>query len=125
MGEGFYDALHEAKATNKAMRVQLYYSRTDSWFEDLIYPSADGISVYYHDITEAKKAEIDLQQAHKKLSYHIAVSYTHLDVYKRQLYKISGKVRLFITTKMAIVYLQMLPPLPSLMNWVIKRGLCL
>lgn len=71
MGEGFYDALHEAKATNKAMRVQLYYSRTDSWFEDLIYPSPDGISVYYHDITEAKKAEIDLQQAHKKLSYHI------------------------------------------------------
>lgn len=71
MGEGFYDALQEAKRTNIPQRIQLYYSTTGRWFEDLIYPSPDGISVYYHDITEAKKADLALQMAHKKLSYHI------------------------------------------------------
>jgi PAS domain S-box-containing protein len=69
--EPFYEALHVAKQTNKAQRLQLHYSTTGKWFEDLIYPSADGISVYYHDITESKKAELALEQTHKKLSYHI------------------------------------------------------
>ncbi|RYF88168.1 MAG: PAS domain S-box protein, partial [Chitinophagaceae bacterium] len=67
----FYEALCHAKETNLAKRVQLYYSKTDKWFEDLIYPSGDGISVYYHDITDSKKAELALQRTHEKLSYHI------------------------------------------------------
>lgn len=55
--EPFHDALQEAKRTRKSQRLELYFSKTDRWFEDLIYPSADGMSVYYHDITEKKKAE--------------------------------------------------------------------
>ncbi len=67
----FYKALLDAKATNTASRVQLYHPPTDKWFEDLIYPSPDGISVYYHDITDAKKAELSLLKTHEKLTYHI------------------------------------------------------
>ena len=55
--EPFYDALHGAMEKQKPLRLQLYYSTTDRWFEDLIYPSPDGVSVYYHDITERKMAE--------------------------------------------------------------------
>lgn len=55
--EPFYYALQDAKRTRKSQRLELYFSKTDRWFEDLIYPSADGMSVYYHDITEKKKAE--------------------------------------------------------------------
>ncbi|RYF91498.1 MAG: PAS domain S-box protein [Chitinophagaceae bacterium] len=69
--EPFYQALQTAKATGKAQRAELYYSKTGQWFEDLIYPSADGISVYYHDITDKKNAELNLQKAHEKLNYHI------------------------------------------------------
>jgi PAS domain S-box-containing protein len=69
--EPFYAALRLARETQEAQRLQLYYSTADKWFEDLIYPSADGISVYYHDITEKKKAEIAFQSVHEKLSYHI------------------------------------------------------
>ncbi len=69
--EPFYQALHTAKTTGEAQRAELYYFKTGQWFEDLIYPSADGISVYYHDITEKKNAQLDLQVAHEKLSYHI------------------------------------------------------
>ena len=69
--EPFYEALHMAKKTGEPQRLELYYSRTNTWFEDLIYPSTDGISVYYHDITDKKNAAIILQRAHEKLSYHI------------------------------------------------------
>lgn len=71
MTEPFYDALQAAKKTREPQRVQLYYSEIDKWYEDLIYPSEDGISVYYHDITKRKQAELALQLAHEKLNYHI------------------------------------------------------
>ncbi len=69
--EPFYEALQTAKTTNQAQRVELYYSKTGQWFEDLIYPSPDGISVYYHDITDKKTAQLNLLKTHEKLSYHI------------------------------------------------------
>ena len=69
--EPFYDALQLANNTGLPQKLQLYYSKLDRWYEDLIYPSPDGISVYYHDITNKKKAEIGLQAAHEKLNYHI------------------------------------------------------
>ena len=69
--EPFYEALHLARDTQQAQRLQLYYSTADRWFEDLIYPSEDGLSVYYHDITDKKKSEITLQKVYEKLSYHI------------------------------------------------------
>ncbi|MFT3979614.1 MAG: PAS domain S-box protein [Ferruginibacter sp.] len=69
--EPFYDALQVAKQTGEVQRVQLYYSKVNRWFEDLIYPSEDGISVYYHDITKRKEAELALELAHEKLNYHI------------------------------------------------------
>ncbi|RYY71990.1 MAG: PAS domain S-box protein [Chitinophagaceae bacterium] len=71
MNEPFFDALQTAKKTGEPQRVQLYYSEIKTWYEDLIYPSADGISVYYHDITIRKQAELALQIAHEKLNYHI------------------------------------------------------
>ena len=69
--EPFYLALQKARETQEPQRQQLYSSTTDKWFEDLIYPSANGMSVYYHDITVRKQAELSLEKIHEKLSYHI------------------------------------------------------
>ena len=57
-----------AKTTGQQQRQELYYSKIDCWYEDLIYPSADGISIYYHDITKRKKAEIALHQSNERFS---------------------------------------------------------
>lgn len=67
VGEPFYYALLEAKQTKQSQRLELHYSKTDRWFEDLIYPSDDGMSVYYHDITEKKKAEQKLLASEQEL----------------------------------------------------------
>lgn len=66
VNEPFYKAMHEAKMTNQSVRLELYYSTIDCWFEDLIYPSPNGISVYYHDITERKKVQNELKEAEEK-----------------------------------------------------------
>jgi PAS domain S-box-containing protein len=69
--EPFYEALQYAALTKQSQRAELYSVREDKWYEDLIYPGEDGISVYYHDITERKKAELALEKVHRKLNYHI------------------------------------------------------
>ncbi len=53
--EPFYDALHKAMETQQPMSVELYYSKHDRWFQDYIYPSQNGITIYYRDVTEQKK----------------------------------------------------------------------
>lgn len=62
----FHQALREAQETMQPVKRQLYYPKSNQWFEDLIYPSADGISIYYHDITDKKQAEIQLQEAENR-----------------------------------------------------------
>lgn len=62
----FYKALHKAKKTQKPSHLELYYAPFDRWYEDHIYPSANGISVYYHDITEKKKAAFLLKESEEK-----------------------------------------------------------
>ncbi len=67
----FYRALYEAKNTQQEQRSEFYYAKEDIWFEDLIYPGEDGISIYYYDITSKKKAEIGLKTAHARLNFHL------------------------------------------------------
>lgn len=71
VNQPFYHALKDAAVSQQPQRLELYYPIEDKWYEDLIYPAADGISVYYHDITVRKKAELALDKVHTRLSYHI------------------------------------------------------
>lgn len=65
-GGDFHLALQEAQQSMKPVKKQLYFAQSNQWFEDLIYPSADGISIYYHDITDKKRAELKLQEAENR-----------------------------------------------------------
>lgn len=67
VSEPFYHALIEAKETQQSSRRELYFSKSDKWYEDLIYPSADGISVYYHDISKRKQAEQQILDSEREL----------------------------------------------------------
>lgn len=67
VSEPIYEVLQLAKSTQTPQRCELYYSFEDKWYADLIYPSENGISIYYHDITGKKKAEIELNNAQQEL----------------------------------------------------------
>ncbi|MES2733716.1 MAG: PAS domain S-box protein [Bacteroidota bacterium] len=67
----FYHAYHQAMEEKKYIYLTEYYPPYDRWFENHIYPSANGLSIFFRDITEQKKAEEEIRMAHQRLSSHL------------------------------------------------------
>ena len=62
----FYKAYHRAMEEQKFIHLEEYYEPYDRWFENDIYPSEDGITIFFKDITEEKKAEEILKESEEK-----------------------------------------------------------
>jgi PAS domain S-box-containing protein len=67
VGQPFYHAYHKAMETQQAINIEEYYPPYDRWFENRIYPSPDGLTIFFHDVTDRKQAELALQAAHRDL----------------------------------------------------------
>jgi len=68
--EGVGQPFHKAyeKAINEQCFVQLeeYYPPYNKWFANRIFPSADGLSIFFQDITDRKLAEKALKESEEK-----------------------------------------------------------
>lgn len=58
VGQPFYNAYYQAMETQQPVTLEEYYPPYDRWFENRIYPSEDGLSIFFSDMTERKKKEI-------------------------------------------------------------------
>jgi PAS domain S-box-containing protein len=67
-GTIFWDKYHEAMQTRKEVEVESYYAPMDTWFVIKIYPSAHGLTIFYKNITENKRAEQQINQTLKEIS---------------------------------------------------------
>lgn len=67
IGHPLYRAYNEAMNEQHLVKIEEHYELNDRWFLNLIYPSADGLSIYLQDITERKKAEELLTQSYKEI----------------------------------------------------------
>ncbi len=67
VGEKFHQAYELAMATQQPVFLEEYYPPYDRWFENRIHPSPDGLTIYFHDVTEPKKAEQLLQDQNRVL----------------------------------------------------------
>ena len=56
LGKPFYHAYHKAMEEQRFVSLEEYYEPLDGWFENHVYPSPDGISIYFRDITAKFKA---------------------------------------------------------------------
>jgi PAS domain S-box-containing protein len=56
-GQSFRKACEKAMAEQEYIYFGEYHPHFDKWFESHIYPSSDGLSIFFRDITEKKKAE--------------------------------------------------------------------
>lgn len=57
VGNEYYTEVHRALDEQRIVRFEHYYEPYDKWFENHIYPSPDGVTVFAYDITWRKKME--------------------------------------------------------------------
>ena len=62
-GEQFPHACRQAMVDQQPSRLEAYYPDLGLWIEDHIYPSPEGLSVFFRDITHRKADELALRQA--------------------------------------------------------------
>jgi PAS domain S-box-containing protein len=58
-----YPALQEALADGDPRTLEFHYAPTDRWYETRIYPSQNGVSVFFRDVTDRKRADEALRRA--------------------------------------------------------------
>jgi len=77
-----YKNYHQAIETNETVHFEDYYPFVNKWYEISAYPSANGLSVYFKDVTERKLAEIHLSESNENLqkkAKELAVSNAELE----------------------------------------------
>lgn len=57
IGQPFHQAYEKAMVEQKYIFLEEYYPPYDKWFENHIYPSPEGLSIFFMDITQRKKTE--------------------------------------------------------------------
>jgi len=57
VGQPFHMAYEKAMETQEPFIFEEYFQPWDLWFENRIYPSPNGLTIYFTDITIRKKAE--------------------------------------------------------------------
>lgn len=65
MGTKFETIYRQAAQEQKPMAFEELYAPNNTWFEVRVYPSEDGLSVYFRDISDRKKAELALQESQR------------------------------------------------------------
>ena len=62
----FYHAYYRAMETQQYQYLEEFYPQHEMWFESHIYPSKDGLTVFFSDVTEIKKASRGLKENEEK-----------------------------------------------------------
>ncbi len=62
-----YKMYQHAMDTFYATNFEDYSQRLNKWYEISIYPSLEGLSVYFKDVTDRKSTEIELKKLHQSL----------------------------------------------------------
>lgn len=62
VGQPFHRAYEKAMAEQQFQSLEEYYPPYDQWFENRIYPSEEGLSIFFSDITDRKRGEQELRQ---------------------------------------------------------------
>lgn len=62
----FFRQYHIAMETGETVSFEAYYPTINKWFEVSAYPSKEGLSVYFKDVTLRKEADIRLLEANER-----------------------------------------------------------
>lgn len=62
----FYEKAQQAISSREPVSFEWYDEYADSWFEESLYPSEDGLSVFFRSINDRKAAEQALKEAFRE-----------------------------------------------------------
>lgn len=68
-GPHFVEVPQIAFDTQENRRIQFEYSETGHWFEANIFPTKNGISIHFKDITDKLKSEIEILKSKKMYEF--------------------------------------------------------
>lgn len=57
VGNPFYEEAHRAVALRQPARFEVFYAPVGRWFENYVYPTYEGVTVFSADVTWRKRAE--------------------------------------------------------------------
>lgn len=66
IGNTFYREAHRAIAEQVPVELEQFSEVLHSWLEIRAYPNAEGLAVYFRDVTERKRAQSALEQSEAK-----------------------------------------------------------
>ncbi|MEO9021524.1 MAG: PAS domain S-box protein [Ginsengibacter sp.] len=75
----FHQACIKAMEGQKQLTVSEYYPNFDRWLENNIYPSREGLSIYFRDVTERKLAEQKIVKSNRV--YYFLSQFNQMIVY--------------------------------------------
>lgn len=67
VGQPFYHAYYRAVAEQRPVYLEEYYAPWNRWFENRIYPSPEGLTILFQDITDRKLAQITLEETQAQM----------------------------------------------------------
>lgn len=62
IGLPFYKIYHKAVKTKEVQIFEEYYEPINKWYENRVYPTSEGLTIYFTDITEKKITENNNQK---------------------------------------------------------------
>ncbi|MHB0936425.1 MAG: PAS domain-containing sensor histidine kinase [Armatimonadota bacterium] len=68
VGTVFWDEYHRAMREQQPVSFEAYYAPFNTWFAVHAYPSPDGLSVYFRDVTEQVRLRRELEDSNTELT---------------------------------------------------------
>ena len=68
VGQPFHRAYEKAMAEQIFIQMESYYEPWNRWFENRIYPAPEGLSIFFHEITERKLSEQSARESAELLA---------------------------------------------------------
>jgi diguanylate cyclase (GGDEF)-like protein/PAS domain S-box-containing protein len=56
----FYTNYRTALARQAPLRFEAHFAQSDMWFEDHVFPTPDGLTIFYRDVTERRRLREEL-----------------------------------------------------------------
>lgn len=66
VGQPFYHAYHKVMAERVPQTIEEHYPPWNRWFENRIYPTPEGIAIFFQEITERKLSEQRLRESEER-----------------------------------------------------------